>query len=69
MYCHLFLNNFVQFRLSLLLYWLHRLTRFQIAVQPAEPISTNCISITAKQWRELCDVLEIEHALVQLSKD
>ena len=41
----------------------------RFAVRPAQPISTNCISITAKQWRELCDVLEIQVALVQLSKD
>ena len=40
----------------------------RFAVRPAQPISTNCISITAKQWRELCDVLEIEDALVQLNR-
>ena len=37
-----------------------------VAARPAQAISTNCISISSKQWRELCDVLEIEHALVQL---
>ena len=41
----------------------------RFAARPAQPISTSCISITAKQWRELCDVLEIQVALVQLSKD
>ena len=41
----------------------------RFAARPAQPISTSCISITAKQWRELCDVLEIEHAIVRLSKD
>jgi hypothetical protein len=64
MCCHFRLNDFPQLACF---YFQHiHAADARFAARPAQPISTNCITITAKQWRELCDVLEIEHALVQL---